>query len=157
MAAVAGPAPAVPVFQIRLVVAEGPESTPPKDAEKMILMVTNSAAGLTGRQFFWVEKTVLMDQDDLQSARVVTSSPSTSNVPGRPEIEVTFTPKGRKRFAEVTRHNINKRLAILINGRIISAPVIRSEISGGTALISGNFTEAEASELSNKINQALKR
>ncbi len=120
-------------------------------------MVTNSATGQTHGEILWVSKEVLLDQNDLQTTAVVTSTPALSNVPGRPEIEVTFTPNGRRQFADVTRQSINKRLAIIINGQVVSAPVIKSEISGGTAMISGDFSPSEAKELSNSINKALKR
>jgi len=142
---------------MRSVVAKGPQNPPPKGAEKMDLTVTNSATGKSYGEILWIGKEVLIHQNDLQEAKVVTNTPAMSNVPGKPVIEITFTPEGRKRFAEVTRQNIDKRLAIIVEGRIVSAPVIRSEISGGKGIISGNFTHSEAVELSNKINQALKK
>lgn len=157
MVAVGGPGSAGPVFQMRLIVAQGPQGAKPENAERMSLVVTNSATGRTHADTLWVSKEILIDQSDLQMTTVVTTTPATSNVPGRPEIDVTFTPKGRKRFAEVTRQSINKRLAIIIDGQIVSAPVIKSEIPGGTAVISGSFTQSEALELSDKINQALKK
>jgi preprotein translocase subunit SecD len=152
-----GPAPPGPVFQMRQVVAQGQQRPEPENAEKMILVITNSATGRTYEDIYWVNKTVLIDQSDLQTTTVATSTPATGNDPGKPEIDVVFTPKGSKRLAEVTRQSINKRLAIIINGRIVSAPMIRTEIPGGTAVISGNFTKSEATELSNKINQALQK
>jgi preprotein translocase subunit SecD len=157
VAAFADPATAARVFQMRLVVAQGPQSARLSDAERMQLIKTNSATGQTYGEILWVSKTVLIDQNDLQTTTVVTSTLSTSNVPGTPEIDVTFTPKGSKRFAEVTRQNINNRLAIIIDGQIVSAPVIKTEIPGGKAMIDGSFTQSEAKELSSKINQALKK
>ena len=142
------------VFQIRLVV-DGDGL--PKDADRMTLVLTNSTTGQTHVAVLWVSKTVLIDQNDVQTTRVLTSTSSTSNVPSRPEIDVTFTPTGRKKFAEVTRENINKQLAIVIDGQVIDAPIIRTEIPGGTALIVGNFTQSEAIDLSKKINQALEK
>ncbi len=156
-ALIAASAVSAPVFEMRLVVADGPQTAPPQAAERMELPVTNSATRQITRQIFWISKTVLMDQNDLQTSTVVTSSPATSNVPGRPEIEVIFTPKGRTRLTEITRHNLNKRLAIIIDGRLMSAPVIKSEISGGKAMISGDFTAQEATALSNLINSALNK
>lgn len=156
MMSFAAPTPVAPVFQMRLVVAQGPQSAPPKDAESINLMVTNSSTGQVHGEILWIGKQVLIDQSDLQATTVVMSTPAASNVPGRPEIDVTFTPKGSKQFTEVTRHSINKRLAIIIDGQLVSAPVIKSEITGGKAMISGNFTRDEALALSNKINQALK-
>ena len=152
-----GPAPAGPVFPMRQVVAQGQQKPEPENAEKMILVIPNSATGRTYEDIYWVNKTVLIDQSDLQTTTVGTSNPATSNDPGKPEIDVIFTAKGRQRLAEVTRQSINKRLAIIINGQIVSAPMIRAEIPGGTAVISGNFTKSEATDLSTKINQALQK
>ena len=75
----------------------------------------------------------------------------------QPEIVFELSAAGQKRFAEVTRQHIGKRLAIILDGRVWSAPVIRSEIAGEKGQISGNFTQEQAKELSNKINRALKK
>jgi len=52
----------------------------------------------------------------------------------------------------VTRQNINRRLAIIIDGRACSAPRIRQEIPGGMVQISGDFSEDEARELVHKMS-----
>jgi preprotein translocase subunit SecD len=154
----AGQVTAAPVFQMRLVVGEGAQSEHPKNAERMVLVVTNSSTGQSYGDILWVSKAVAIDQNDLQATRVATSSSlNSNNAPGSAEIDVTFTPEGRKRFAEVTRHSIDKRLAIIIEGQVVSSPVIRTEIPGGKAIISGNFSQSEAVELSNKINRLLKK
>ena len=54
---------------------------------------------------------------------------------GRPQVSLTFTPEGAKKFEEVTRQNIGKRLAIVLDGRVYTAPVIRQAITGGQAVI----------------------
>src|SRR5207302_2383447 len=105
MVSSAGPVSGAPIFTVRLVVAEGPQNEPPKEAERMVLVVTNSATGQPYEDILWVSKAVVIDQNDLQTTKVATSTPLSSNVSGAPEIDVTFTPEGRKRFAEVTRHS----------------------------------------------------
>jgi preprotein translocase subunit SecD len=70
-------------------------------------------------------------------------------------IEIEFTPDGQTNFANITKENINKRLAMVMDGQLYSAPVIRSEIPGGKAIVSGNFTEEEAKKLAAKINEML--
>lgn len=157
IASLTGPVSAAPVFQMRLVVGEGPQAQFEKNAEPMPLIITNNATGQIHGDILWVSKTVLIDQNDLQTTTVVTGTSSTSKRLGAPEIEVTLTPEGSKRLAEATRHNINKHLAIIIDGRVVSAPVIKSEISGGKAMISGHFSQSEALLLSNRINQVLKK
>ena len=74
---------------------------------------------------------------------------------GHSRIEITFSDEGRKKFAEVTREKIGQRLAIVIDGQLYSAPTIRTEIPGGKAEISGNFSKEEANVLAAKIIQAI--
>lgn len=66
---------------------------------------------------------------------------------GQPYVGLSFNPEGAKRFAEVTGANIDKQLAIVLDGKVKSAPVIRSKIPDGEAQISGNFTYEEAHDL----------
>ncbi len=65
-----------------------------------------------------------------------------------PTILIQFDPQGTSRFSKLTRGNIGKRIAILLNGEVLAAPVIQEEIKGGKAQISGNFTLDEAFQLS---------
>jgi len=133
-----------PVFQLRLVA-----DTPTPNSEDMAVIDQRKNAGQQER--LSVEKTVLIDQTGVKSATV------RKDPLGQPQIEVSFTEGGKKRLAEVTRDSLGKRLAIVINGKLYSAPKILSEISGGMAMISGNFTESEAKDLAGKINAALSK
>ena len=132
------------VFQLRLVA-----DTPTANSEDMAVIDQRKNAGQQER--LSVEKTVLIDQTGVKSATV------RKDPLGQPQIEVSFTERGKKRLAEVTRDSLGKRLAIVINGKLYSAPKILSEISGGMAMISGNFTESEAKDLAGKINAALSK
>ena len=64
-----------------------------------------------------------------------------------PQVAITFNEEGRKLFAKITKENVGRQLAIILDGYMISSPVIREEISGGTAQISGNFSVQEAKNL----------
>eukprot|EP01047_Picozoa_sp_COSAG01_P000255 COSAG01_NODE_4_length_55812_cov_1344.168109_17_plen_443_part_00 len=66
---------------------------------------------------------------------------------GQPSVDIEFTPKGAKLFQQVTARNVGKPLAILLDGKIISAPNIRQAISGGRAQIEGGFTIREMRDL----------
>ncbi len=66
----------------------------------------------------------------------------------RPSIILQFDPKGTARFSKITGGNIGKRLAMILNGRVLVAPVIREEIKAGKAEISGLFSLDEAFQLS---------
>ncbi|HTB79840.1 MAG TPA: protein translocase subunit SecD [Opitutaceae bacterium] len=82
---------------------------------------------------------------------------------GRPEVILQFTDKGKARFAEVTREIAAEgqrsgrpgRLAIVLDGKLYSAPTVREEIDSNSAQISGNFTDREALDLANVLNNPL--
>lgn len=64
-----------------------------------------------------------------------------------PYVAIDFNPVGAKRFDQVTAANVGKRMAIVLDDTVYSAPVIRERISGGSAQISGSFSEQEATDL----------
>lgn len=66
---------------------------------------------------------------------------------GQPHVAMDFTSEGSERFAEITGRHIGERLAIVLDDVVKSAPVIKTRITGGRAVIEGNFTMDEASEL----------
>jgi len=74
------------------------------------------------------------------------------NLSGEPLILLDFNKEGNELFAEITRENIGKVLAIYLDGAPISVPVIREEIRGGRAEISGGFTPQEAKRLVGRLN-----
>ncbi|MFZ5802186.1 MAG: protein translocase subunit SecD [Candidatus Omnitrophota bacterium] len=67
---------------------------------------------------------------------------------GQPIVQLQFDDEGGKIFDKVTFENIGRQLAIVLDGKVHSAPVIRDRIPNGQAQISGNFTIDEASDLS---------
>jgi len=67
---------------------------------------------------------------------------------GHYEIRVQFTEAGSRRFAELTGANVGRLLAIVLDGRLYSAPRVNERIAGGSAQITGTFTQREAIELS---------
>jgi len=64
-----------------------------------------------------------------------------------PYVSLTFDKRGSRLFEQVTGHNVKKRLAIVLDKRVNSAPVIQEKISGGKAQISGRFSMDEARDL----------
>ncbi|MHB1455656.1 MAG: SecDF P1 head subdomain-containing protein [Armatimonadota bacterium] len=82
--------------------------------------------------------------------------PVSEVVPGyqaNPVISIEFTPEGRKKFADFTRKHIDEYLAIIVDGRILSAPVIRAPILDGKAVIEGSFKDQEAQSLADALNK----
>lgn len=66
---------------------------------------------------------------------------------GQPVVSFKFNTIGGKKFGEATKNNIGERLAIVLDNEVISAPVVQSAITGGSGIISGNFTLESANDL----------
>ncbi|KRB40095.1 MAG: protein translocase subunit SecD [Pseudomonadota bacterium] len=66
---------------------------------------------------------------------------------GQPVVSFRFNSQGARRFGDATAQNLGKRFAIVLDGKVISAPVIQSAITGGSGQISGSFTPQSANEL----------
>ena len=74
---------------------------------------------------------------------------------GRPEIMFTFDSKNAEIFARLTRENVGRLLAIVLDGELQSAPVIQTAIEGGSGQITGSFTDQEAFDLANVLENPL--
>ena len=90
-----------------------------------------------------VRKRIDVDGADLTDARAGTDSQT-----GEWVVNFTFNSAGARRFADISTANVNHRFAIVLDDKVISAPVIRSAITGGRGQISGSFTAATANDLS---------
>jgi hypothetical protein len=139
------------VFQARLVAGDSPGVSAPGNLDE-VSRTNVTATGQARVERLFVDRKVILDQKDLKTTKVVAGHPA-----GQFEISMTFTDEGRKHLAKVTRQNIGNRLALIINGRLCSAPVIRTELSSGELPVSGDFSEQEAENLSKRINEALKK
>jgi len=89
-----------------------------------------------------VRKRVDVDGADLTDARAGTNAEN-----GEWVVNFTFNSVGARRFGDVTRANVNHRFAIVLDNKVISAPVIREPITGGRGQISGSFTASSANDL----------
>jgi hypothetical protein len=146
LAAVAHAVPAPSMIQFRLVV-----DSPTADSEPMTIVQPNNPSRQP--EVLNVQKDVLLDRSDLESAKFGAQiSGVPDNFPGPMRISIKFTDAGAKRLAEVTRQSIGKRLAIVIDGKLVSAPLIITSITGGAAEVTGNFTKEEARVLATEMN-----
>ena len=89
-----------------------------------------------------VSKRIILSGDNILDA-----NPRMDNQNNETVVSFTLDRVGSKRFAKATTSGIGKRLAIILDGKIVSAPVIRSAIVGGSGQISGNFTFKSATDL----------
>jgi SecD/SecF fusion protein len=85
----------------------------------------------------------------------IKSAGVTRDAVGQPEITFSLTSEGADIFATVTRDNVGHYMAIVLDGELQSAPVIRGEIDGGSGVIEGRFSDKEAMELASALNNPL--
>ena len=98
------------------------------------------AGGMSGAPAYVVRKRVMVGGDTLVDAQ-----PTFQN--NEPVVSFQFDAAGAKRFGDATRENVGKPFAIVLDNKVISAPVIREPILGGSGIISGSFTVQSASDL----------
>jgi preprotein translocase subunit SecD len=99
--------------------------------------------GSDGRpRVYAVRKRVMVSGDNLIDAQ-----PTIDQRDNQPVVSFRFDASGGKRFGDVTQANVNRPFAIVLDGTVISAPVIREPILGGSGIISGNFTTQTAQDL----------
>ncbi len=92
---------------------------------------------------FLVEKRILVSGGDLTDAQ-----PGFDQRTSEPIVSFRFNTSGARKFAQVTQENVGKPFAIVLDNEVISAPVIREPILGGSGQISGSFTVQSANDLS---------
>lgn len=83
----------------------------------------------------------------LQGERLVQASSSMDSRDGMPVVSFRLDELGTRQFAKITRENVGRAFAIVLDGRVLSAPVIQEPILGGSGQITGDFTAAETTSL----------
>jgi SecD/SecF fusion protein len=101
--------------------------------------------GRTGRAFYILTKDPLMQGKEVQSAQMRLDLDQQR--PGAPGVSFTLTSRGGAMFADITGANVGRRLAIVLDKRVQSAPNIHERIPRGQGSITGSFTEEEAQNL----------
>ncbi len=74
-----------------------------------------------------------------------------NNLTGQPEVSMSMNTEGARRWAALTKANIGKAVAIVLDGAVYSAPRVNSEIDGGQSSITGNFTIEDTKDLANTL------
>lgn len=88
----------------------------------------------------------------LKSSELQFGNGSAGQLANEPVVVLHFTDEGAALFEKITAENVGKQLAIFLDGKDISSPVIREAIAGGTAVINGDFTPEEARDLVRNLN-----
>lgn len=114
----------------------------PADTRIYIEKEVDAATGKEIIRPLLLDEQILMTGDMVKNAQV-----RISNQFNEPYVSMDFTAKGGRVFAKLTEENVGKRMAIVLDDIVRSAPVIREKILGGSAQISGSFTHEEAADL----------
>lgn len=88
----------------------------------------------------------------LKTANMEFAGGQGGQVANEPLVSVSFNDEGAKLFAKITREHVGEQLGIFLDGELLSAPVINEAITGGTAIISGDFTIEEARSLAENLS-----
>ncbi|MGY8710131.1 preprotein translocase subunit SecD [Bradyrhizobium sp. 18BD] len=115
--------------------AEQAQSGPPPAGTEVL-------PGFKDNRPYLVAKDSALDGDDISYA-----GPGFATGTKDPIASFRFNGRGTRRFAHVTAENVGRPFAIVLDGKVVSAPVIREPITGGSGQISGNFTLEEASSV----------
>ena len=100
------------------------------------------SAGQVGNQFYLVGRVPVITGNDLRNAK------STIDMIGQPAVGFTLNSEGVSKFSRVTSANVGRYLAIILDDRVQSSPVIESAITTADAQITGTFTQQEVADLS---------
>lgn len=94
----------------------------------------------SAQAYYVIERKTIVGGEHLTDARADFQE-------GEPVVNFRFNAFGGKRFGSATRENVGRRLAVVLDGKVITAPEVKSAITGGSGVISGNFTVQSAGEL----------
>ncbi len=114
----------------------------PRGDRIYFLREVDSQTGRTSNIPILLKDKTLMTGDAVKTAHV-----RIGGTYNEPYVALDLTDRGARTFAKITEENVGKRLAIVLDGIVRSAPVIREKIGGGHAQISGSFTHEEAADL----------
>ena len=122
------------LIDVSMPAEQAQSGTPPTGTEVL--------PGFKDERHYLVAKDSALDGDDISYA-----GPGFASGTKDPIASFRFNGRGTRRFAHVTEENIGRPFAIVLDGKVISAPVIREPITGGSGQISGNFTLEEANSV----------
>lgn len=100
---------------------------------------------------------VLLDRSAITGVRAITErvAVTSGKNPERkpvPAIEIAFTNAGQRRFAEVTQTLKGRQIGVVMDGKLVAAPIVHDPIHGGTVTLTGGFTKEAAEALARKVN-----
>jgi preprotein translocase subunit SecD len=95
----------------------------------------------------FLDRPIVLKADAIMTGEYIADARANFDSNNQAYVSLTFTPRGAKLFERITTDNVKKRMAIVLDGKVYSAPVIQEKISGGRASITGRFSTEEARDL----------
>jgi preprotein translocase subunit SecD len=126
-------------------VEEALKGSVPEDSQVLYEKRADPTTGRVTKTPLLVKKRALLTGDTIKSAKVQFGGRGDGG--GGPYVTLSFDSRGTRGFDRITAENTGKRLAIVLDDTVYSAPVIRERISGGEAQITGSFTAQDATDL----------
>jgi len=129
------------------------ESVTPQDLEAGVVpagtrILSADASDKRGNKGERPHKYAVQSRVMLSGDMLVDAHTSYDNQTNEPVVSFRFNTTGARKFGDITSENVGKPFAIVLDNKVITAPVIRSPIIGGSGIISGNFTTESANDLS---------
>lgn len=137
-----------PVLEFK---TENPDFDPSKPQKPLVInasMVKNGTLDLTSA----LDKVGPYVSTGLTGQYLDHATLEFNSTTGQPVVALQFNEEGAKKFEEITKNNVGKRIAVFLDGSVISAPTVNEAITGGKAVINGTFTPEEARQLVGRLN-----
>ena len=111
------------------------------------------AEGLTEATVAGTKEKVYLHKEAALTNQDIAQARATTDVEGKPAVGITLTEGGRKKFAKLTEDHQGRPLAIMVAGKVVSAPIVRGKIDGDRVLLSGRFTKEEVERIAKGIKE----
>ncbi|MEK9155958.1 MAG: protein translocase subunit SecD [Patescibacteria group bacterium] len=92
---------------------------------------------------------------DLAKAEATFQGQDGTSIQSEPVVSISFSNSGREKFREITKKNLNKQVAIILDNKIVSAPNVQTEITDGNAVITGSKDIKEAQQLAKRLDEGM--
>lgn len=111
------------------------------------------AEGLTEASVAGTKNKVYLHKEAGLTKQDIVRAQATTDVEDKPAVEITLTEEGRRKLAKLTEDHQGKPLAIMVAGKVIAAPIVRTKLNQDKVLVSGSFTKEEVDRIARGINE----
>jgi preprotein translocase subunit SecD len=109
------------------------------------------APGLTEATIEGTNKRIYLHAELVLVNRDIAGAVAKETIGQSPAVEIRLTNEGQKKITQLTEKHCNKPLAVLVNGKVVSAPIIRDKIEGRDMVLTGQFSLAEAERIAKAL------